>query len=709
MNPFPRALKSSLKSSQGFTLVEVLIALSISVLVLTGAMRLLLTIVQRDAMSAEHVRIISEGQKMADFLRTTTRLTSLQEMLLFPEPGPHNAVSYPLPPADMPVQNQSVGPDGYVDWGETVIVHAWPPQNSTEMRMTQFRPRDNSLTPEERMEQLEHVSLTGSGSGTHNGTNATTMTLARVQADFSVRTAISGYNFYAATDVHEPSVYVGGVRLNSKENRIRFRVTGRAAQSDGHELTLDRFYISPTGLPIEAEAMMPPTDQSGATGAVVERVGANWSGDRAVRFPAGGAGAELELTYFNDTWHEDRFQGRDSEFLNSVTELRTEPGLMGTWLRPAGRQLAWFAPFQTDGDGESSPLPSGTDFGGSVLRTVLRGQEAGDQLTVMGEGVRVTFRASDEAGKGLNIRWAFISEAANHQNPTQRINTATTQQVRFGNPDTPQNSVWVPPQGQVTSVPVDFPIDPDKSYVVSYSLGSSPSGGIFPGYPAWFQDADPDREDTYIIPSSALPGEADPQRLTVLQEADWGTRAEMFRYSGILGTAELNTTYYNEAVFTSRIVDTNLESPALEVFRHESEIPEGTTLSFRLRSGSRPDLSDALDWEYASQLPLTGDIDMTESRYLQVQVNMSRNAVRDTIPRVRNFTLSWPGPERTVDFGGSFIRTPRGGLAEILVNDLPPATSFHAEILLTGEHVARSPVPEARDWRISVETTPRNR
>lgn len=694
--------------SRGFTLVEVLMTLTISTLVLTGAMRLLLTVVQRGAMNAEHARVISEGQKMADFLRTTTRLTSLQEMRLFPEPGPHNAVSYPLPPADSPVQHQTVEPDGFVDWGETVIIHAWPPQNSTEMRMTRFRPRDNSMTAEERMEQLEHVSLTGSGTGTHNGENAHTLTLARVQADFSVRTAMSGYNFFAPVDTHEPSVYVGGVRLQSKENRIRLRVTGRAPESKGHEVTLDRFYISPTGLPMEAEAMMPPSDQSGAAAVIVERVGANWSGARAVRFPAGAAGAELELTYFNDTWHEDRFQGLNTEFLNSLTELRTDPGQMGTWLRPAGRQLAWFAPFQTDGDGESTPLPVGTDFGGAVLRTVLRGLEAGDHLTAMGEGVRVTFRAGDEPGKGMKIRWAYISEAANHHNPTHRINAATNRPVRFGNPDAPQDMVWIPPMGQVASIPMDFPIDPEKSYVVSYSLGITPIDGDLPGYPAWFRDAS-GREDTYIIPGSALPGESDPQRRNVLQEADWEGWTEMFRYSGILGTAELNTTYFNEAVFTSRIVDTRMEAPVLEIFQHESDIPPDTALSFRLRSGAQPDLSDALDWTFASQLPLSGGINLKESRYLQVQVSMSRNRVHDTIPRVRNFTLGWPGPERTVDFGGAFVRTPRGGIAEFLVNDAPPATSFRADILLTGEEVARSPLPNARDWRIRVETTPRNR
>jgi prepilin-type N-terminal cleavage/methylation domain-containing protein len=689
----------------GFTLIEVLIALALSGLVLTGAMRLLLTILQRDAMSAEHVRIISEGQKMADFLRTTTRLTSLQEMRLFPEPGPHNAVSYPLPPADMPVQNQTVGSDGYVDWGETVIIHAWPPQNSTEMRMTRFRPRDNSLTPEERMEQLEHVSTTGGGAATHNGSNASTLTLARVQADFSVRTAMSGYNFYAPNDTLDPNMYVGSIRLLSRENRIRFRVTGNASQSSGHDLTLDRFFLSPSGLSIEAEALMPPWDESGASAYLVERVGAGWSGERAVRFPAAAAGAEVELTYFNDTWHEEWFLRRGAEFEKSVSELRTDPGFMGQWLRPAGRELAWFAPFQTDGDGESAPLPA--SLNGAAVRTVLRGRQAGDHITATGDGVRVTFRAGDEAGKGMHIIWAFISEAADHSSPKQQINTATTYQVRFGDPDAPEDSVFILSQEEATSVPLDFPIDPEKSYVVSYSLGSSFSGGTSPGYPAWFPDAA--RRDTYIIPGSALPGAADPQRLTVLQLADWDTYAALYDEPGILGTAELNTTYFDEAVYTSRIVDTTLEAPQLKIFRHESEIPDDTTLTFRVRSCSTPDLSLASDWSSAFELPLNGTIDRAKSRYLQVQVRMTRDKVRDVIPRVRNFTLSWPGQERTLDFGGAFVRTARGGIADILVNDQPPATSFRAEIQLTGDEVARSPVPGARDWSINVETTPRNR
>jgi type II secretory pathway pseudopilin PulG len=691
----------SLNPIAGFTLIEVLIGLSISVLVVGGAMRLLMTIIQRDALSAEHVRIISEGQKMADFLRTTTRLTSLQEMLLYPEDGPHNAVSYPLPPSGVPVQNQVVGSTGFVEWGKTLVIHAWPPDNPVEMRLTRFEPRDNDLTLEERLEQLSHVSATGSGQGTHNGANASTLVIARVQADFSVRTGVSGYNFYAASESLETNTHVGSVRLRPRENTITFRLSDKSPQSSGFHINIDRLSLSPAGLPVEAEGLFPPEYQSGASAFILERIGAGWSGERALRFPASAQGAELELSFFNDTWREERFQTRGAEFINSFAELRTDPGLTGHWLRPAGRELAWFAPFQTSGTGESTPLPAGIQYGGAAVRTILRGSLAGEHITAAGDGVRVTFRAGDEAGRGMHILHAFISEAENHLAPTHRINTASSARIHFGDPANPQNAVRISPGGQATSVPVDFPIDPDKSYVVSYLLGSTAQSGVEPGYPAWFQDAN--RNDSYILPADLpVPPNAN----------DLGNNERVGLWnavSGILGTAEINTTHFNEAIYISRIVDTTLEDPVLEKFDFEAEVPTGTALTFRVRSGSREDFSDAPAWANANTLTSPGNINLSESRYLQVQVRMVRDRVHDTIPRVRNFTLNWPGPERTLDFGGSFIRTPQGGIADILVNDTPPATAFRADILLTGEHIARSPVPGARDWRIHVETTPRNR
>lgn len=694
---------------RGFTMVEILIALSLSVLILAGAMRLLVTVLQRDALSAEHVRVISEGQKMADFLRTTTRLTSLQEMVLFPEIGPHNAVSYPLPPADMPVQNQAVGPDGFVDWGETTVLHAWPPDDVREIRLTRFRPRDNSLTDAERLEQLAHVSLTGGGQGTHNGTNASTLVLARVQADFSVRTAMSGYNFYAAAETLDANVSLGGIRVRPRENSLKFRVTGRSSPSSGFRLMMDRFFLSPSGLSIEAEALLPPAGQSGATAGIAERLAANWSGERALLFPATSVGSQIELTYFNDTWHEVRFNWRGAEFENSFAETRTEPGQMGFWLRPAGRQLAWFAPFQTGGTGEKSSLE--VSLAGAAVRTVLRGRLAGDHITATGDGVRLTFGASGEAGRGMRILRAYISEAASHTNPNHQIssNPDLTRQVRFGDPQASQSSVWIPTGGQAVSVPVDFPMDPDKSYVVSYLLGSDFENGNSPGYPAWYQDAN--REDTYILPGTVLPGNSMTQALrSLIETPSWSGEQGLEERSGVVGIAEVNTTFFNEAVYTSRIVDTTLSAPSLEMFRHDSEVPNGTSLQFYVRSGEQPDLSDALDWNFASLLPLAGGaMNMNEKRYLQVQVRMERDRIQDRVPRVRSFTLNWPGPERSIDFGGSFIRTPQGGIAEILVNDVPPATSFRADIQLTSEQIHRSPVPGARDWRINVETTPRNR
>jgi len=692
----------------GFSLVELLVAVSVSMLVVAGAMGALVNILRRDAAVTEHMRVVGEGQKMADFLRTSSRLTSLSEMVLFPEEGPHNAISFPLPPPDQQVQNESIGPDGRVDWGETLIIHAWPPDEPVEMRMTRFRPRDNSLSPTERAQQLEDVAKSGGGSATFNAANSFTLTLARVQAEFSVQTEGKGYNFYSETESRDASAFMGGVRLQPGENTVLFRVTGRSDESAGHRIMLDQLYLSPAGLPIEAEALMPPNFQSGASAQVLERPGSNWSGDRAVVFHPGSPGAELEFIFYNDTWHEHRFLGRGTEFENAVTQYRSEPGEAGTWLAPAGRDMTWNVNFQTRGDTEDVEVP----LTGAAVRTVIRGEAAGDYLLAAGDGCTVTFQGGNEEGRGMHILHAFISEASSADSPGSSISTSTTRRIRFGDPSAPSDSVWIPPEGQETSVPLDFEIDPEKSYVISYLLGTENSGGqsllddvlapldedaFDPGYPAWFEDHE-GRQDSFILLADVSPDSS------TLQQASWPGASLQ---SGILGVAEINTTYFNKAVYTSRIIDTTMQAPGINFFDFNAETPDNTDITFYFRSGTLENLADAPDWDVASPLSPSDSMNMTGSRYIQVQARLERDPVHDRVPALRDFTLRWLGPEQFIDIGGAFIRTPSGGIAEVEINGEPPSTSFRADITLTGEKVPFA--HSQHDWRLTVETTPRNR
>lgn len=176
---------------------------------------------------------------------------------------------------------------------------------------------------------------------------------------------------------------------------------------------------------------------------------------------------------------------------------------------------------------------------------------------------------------------------------------------------------------------------------------------------------------------------------------------------GILGVAEINTTYFNEGVYTSRIVDTTLTTPQLKDLEWEAEVPENTSITFKVRSGTQPDLSDASAWDSVMNIASPGSLNLNANRYLQVQATLARDPVEDNAPRLRNFTLRWPGPDANLDFGGAFLRTPQGGIAEVFVNDEPPASSFRAELSLAGDTLPLD--IQTREWKLTVETTPRNR
>lgn len=686
-------------------MIELLISISLMVVVVTGALSALITILRSDARVTAHMRMISEGQRMADFLRETTRLTKSSEIVLYPEIGPHTAVSYPVPAGVGEDGNEQLNPDGSLVWGDTLVVHSWPQDDPVEIRLTRFQPRETSLSPSQRFDQLVSVVENGNGGSAVNGSNSSTLTIAEVRGSLTFRTEGQNYNFHNSTELLDSRVNMGGIRLQPGDNTIRFQVAGKTSSSRGYGMMMDQLLISPAGIPIEAEALLPVMTQSGASATVENRLDLFWSDGRALSFPASSTDAFFEVNFHNDTWHETKFIGKGSEFDRTMTHTSIDEANTSTRLRPVGRDLAWSAMFQSGGTGGGASEEEDV-VRGAAVRVVVRGGKAlgGLQVLADGDGCTVEFEASDEPTHGLHILHAFISEAADHENPGTAINSATTKRLRFGEPDNPKEEVVIAPGDTARTVPVDFPIDTEKSYVISYLVSSllktiAGGGEVLPGNP-WIWGDDSSLPDTHILSASTNPGEADLLALT------WSDRALMESKPGIYGVTDITTTYVNEGVYTSRVVDTTLEAPEFKDIAWSQLTPPDTSIEFKIRTSDFPDMRNAPEWEDLDSMESPGNVFFTGKRYVQIRFVLMRDPVYDRIPELRNYTLRWTGEETNLDFGGVFHRYPSGGLMNVFVNDEPPSASFRAELNLTAEEVAFSNDKPA--WSILVETSPRN-
>jgi hypothetical protein len=694
--------QSSRVRAAGFTLVELLIAVSLMILVVTVALSAMSNILRSDMRITNHMRMVAEGQRMADFLRGSTRLTSSSEIVLFPEEGPHYAVSYPVPSGVGEVGNEELNFDGSVVWGETLIVHAWPADDPEEVRLTRFRPRENDLTPAQRFQQLESVAQNGNGSGAMNGSNSSTQRLARVKGTLSFRTEGQSYNFHSSSDLLDSAVNLGGVRLQPGNNSLRFQVEGKSSASGGHGMKIDRIFLSPAGIPLEAEALLPVSSQSGAVAQVEEREGLLWSDGRALSFPASSAGAFFEVDFFNDTWHETKFVGRGSEFENAMTFTSFEEGDTSTRLRPTGRDLAWYAMFQA-GEGEGIGTIE-TNLQGRTVRILVRGKQAvgGPQVLADGDGCTVEFEAAtQESAMPLVIGYALISEAGDPANPGPDIDPATSKQLLFGDPDSPSQWIFMYSGEKVRTVPVDFPIDQEKSYVITYyflhvppASDGRPSGQLR----KWGSETSP--IDTFILPDSV--GSINEE----LHAANWSDRSGLSSRPGIYGVTEIQTTYVNKGIYTSRVVDTTLAAPEFKDIAWSEITPPDTSVEFQIRTGQSLDMQNASNWENVNVMTSPGNVFFTGNQFVQVRFILKRDPVHDQIPELRNFTLRWMGEETNLDFGGVFHRFPSGGIAEVFVNEEPPSASFRAEFNMSGNATAFS--GDKPSWDILVETSPRN-
>ena len=679
------------RSNKGFTLVEMTVAASILVVSISMAMAGFVYFLSETHKADTQSKLDINVQVAIEQIRRSIRLTSLEQMFFYPAGiGPYSAMSFPLATDDDGDGAIDLDANGDIIWDQTYVYHVWTGM-PTQLRLTRFHPRDDTLTDEQRQQQINAVALTGSGTAAPNGSNSTTKVIFENVFTWSIHPRSATFDGYAPDLSREEDVYLGSIVLSNGSHDVSFTVIATNPASSGFKIGIDNLIMSPSYSTREAEAQLPASAQSGATAAAQYMGSGSWDGNYQLYFPATDVGDTFTLTMENDRWEETNFRATGERHENTTVEFNSALSPSDFVVSLEGMQTNWLAQLQT-GDTNAAPLAAGA-LRGTAVRVLIRGDEMenGNWILTSGGKCMVNFRS----GTGqLSIEDAFIAETVTSSTNTMDAAAGTMTRLTFSG----ANHVTIPTGSSVWSDLTAFSIDKHKSYLVSFLVNNAVGHGN--GY-VWADMIAPGLDSTFIIPFTSSPDADD------ADDAIWSTRGDVVGAPGIASVQYMYATYPSNGVYTSSIFDSVLDAANYQAIDWSEVLPSGTDITLKVRSGNSNNLADASAWAALSPIGSPGSINPGDKRYVQFQAALASNSDFDETPFLRDTTIRWEGDQRVVDIGGSFTKGPDYGVFEVKVNGqaLKQGVVVDLEIF---EYV-RSHGGETRiTSALSTEVTPRN-
>ncbi len=447
-------------SRSGFSLVEALIGVVLLSVVLVGAFSAFAFVMRGDRLLSSQTELDLDARRLVEQMRRDLWLTSRERILVYPEEGEAIAISFPI---SLSGDAAEVDENGEIIWDTTVIYHLW--EDPPEVRRTTFNPR-SALTDAQLRQQLEDVVYAGNGSTTFNGQNSNTRPLVGNLVHWELEQSSSRLDTHANSPGRRRLVMGAGL-VECGTNTLSFRVVGKNPEGSGssRHLGIDTLSITPSGLPLEAEWMLPAVDVSG-TAPTAENIGTNdfWSGNSRLWFSATSDNNAFSLNFESDRWEDRNFVGITSlsEDLNRFAD--TINGINTYSLELRGDAITWRAAEQTrDLDGSIAPIHAETVFTnlvrGEDMDPIIYADFDGGWINHSGTNAWLSFLAAEH---GVTVANVMIGESA--ITPLSDF-VGPVYSVTFDN----QSSVTVT-NAAVESDPIPIHIDRDKSYLVRYSL-----------------------------------------------------------------------------------------------------------------------------------------------------------------------------------------------------------------------------------------------
>ncbi len=679
-----------------FTLTELLVAVTVF-MTLMGVLLPVVATVSRDyVITRKRSELRIEALLAVEMIKKDFYATAPDQVI----PAPSNAAAYQA--VSLPVLRRSAGetadPRGGGDsvlWTHTIVYHLFSnPDGTTQLRRTVFENRDNSLTADERYDQLLSVLNRGDAGAAFNGQNASTRTILKQVEDLAIRVNESSVDTYSSLPGRR-HVYWGSRVLGPGNHTFTFVVAGRNEQSTGYGLGLDTLTVSPTGNRLEGECL-----SMTSTGALCQvqdmSAFADWSNNAQVWLPATGPGGTMTATVYNDTWMKAAFAASGAEPYRTRVVEDADSGQVVVEM--AGNTETWVAATQAP-----NAILADQGYEDATIRVLVAGGDPllGNNILSAGMRSRVRFSANPTTGS-LAIESATIMERASGCNGVP----GTLRQLTFADAAVEPGvmvgaggtSVTIPAGMSVYSDVTDCPIDPEKDYLVSFHLSDQPEQAM---PTAW-------GGGTGQVHAFVIPG--DDQAREVL--ADWSAvePARIASLDKVVGVAAVFTSYPDIATYTSEVFDTRLAAPEFaNMVAVASGLGPSADVRLRLRSGNEPDLSDAFGWELAADYPAAeSGVDvaaLARKRYVQFQAVFRSFPPYDTTARLHTFALTWPGATQGIDLSAVLATGPANGKVNLLVDGEPtPITGF------TFSGISVRTFQSTRfQHAISVHSEPRNR
>jgi prepilin-type N-terminal cleavage/methylation domain-containing protein len=650
-------------SRAGFTLVEIMVASTISVLVIGGATAGMINVLRAWQAADIRTELHMDLEKSMERMQQDLRLSSvgIGLMAFYPATAAeYTAISFPLatPGADGLLPRDA---NGQIIWDTTVVYHVRPGSPDELIRST-FSPRNQAATPDQIYAQLVSVVSSATLADVQNaamaGETATSKTIFRNLVNMVFRPPDMSFDGYAPHYERARTFNWGSVILGNGEQKLTFTVNRKNASSTGYKVGIDRFSMSYSGSPREGEMVLPanthpvsPYYSASVNGGSLAAQdmsshGASWSGRSQLTYAPASVGGSVTFNVQNDLWCDTHFDNPPGVIASNCSRQIDMSYVGQAPFIPEiviGVQtgLSWHAENVTDGIARSVTV---TNI--ATVNVIHGGTNAPAAIFLNGAFVRFQFSAG--TNNSLHVRNVQVGERLSGDQMVagteKALTFSTNPHVQIASGET----VWTDW--------LRYTIDRDKSYLVRWErrdAGNSVPEGQTDAR-MW------EGTNTYTL--SYLDGVPDNRLIA-------------------MGAMEVRAP--SNAVYRSGVFDTRIASPVYKTltWTHVEQSVSGVLVAdvdIRVRSANNPDMSDAhllsgmTDGWYKPgyfQGNTSNDLSpINGGRYVQYEVLFSVAGDHTRLPLLRDVTITWQAPTGIVDLTVDLARGPDYGIITADVN-----------------------------------------